>query len=382
MKNKNSTMTILLLGLMTVALVLGLALMNQNQDVRRGAYFAGTKLLLQPTDVSGNVGGDVLVQLWVDSGLIPGTSEKAKVDFVQTRICYGANLSFDQTKIGELVSVNTDVFTGVQLAEVRDGCLDLAVASDKAVASLQGGMVRVATVKFTAVSMGTGTIRLIADKSQASGSNPNLTSKDMALTISEVNQSGYVVGGADQGTPVSFKMSFGGLLANAKCATNLAITMVAMSGQEKVAYENVTPVREGVENGRVIYRVDKTLTGFSGRNGVALFLKGSKHLQVKYGKDGQTAIYNQSGGELNLPSGVYDFSKYPILAGDITGMGGNQDGVVNGLDFSLVKDKVLKHSAVSEGQTLDADLDGDCMATNNDVQIIRASLQEKQGQLY
>ena len=74
---------------------------------------------------------------------------------------------------------------------------------------------------------------------------------------------------------------------------------------------------------------------------------------------------------------VNDFSKYGLLAGDI-----NQDGVINGLDFVNIKAKSATHVTVGDGQNLAEDLNGDCQANVTDVQIIRTSLQEKQGQLY
>ena len=182
---------------------------------------------------------------------------------------------------------------------------------------------------------------------------------------------------------IAFKMAFNGLLSTAKCAPQMALQLVVLGNGVTKTYANVIPVKDSVVNGKQIYSARKVLDGFTTLTDVAAFLRGPKHLQMKYGKNSQTAMYNQAGGELTLvrngSSGetVYDFSGYPLLAGDV-----NQDGAVNGQDFSIVKGKALKFETVSEGQSLDADLDGDCMATNNDVQILRLSLQEKQGQLY
>jgi hypothetical protein len=60
----------------------------------------------------------------------------------------------------------------------------------------------------------------------------------------------------------------------------------------------------------------------------------------------------------------------------------NQDGVVNALDFSVVKNKSLSHEVVAEGQYLVEDLDGNCIMNTNDVLLLRETLQDKQDQIY
>ncbi|MCL4384672.1 hypothetical protein M1116_04410 [Patescibacteria group bacterium] len=373
----------LILLVLTIALVAATYLVGLNQETRRGAYFAGVNLSLLPTSLTGAVGQDVPVQIWLNS--------VGKIDFVQTRLCYDNKLSFDATRTSDLVSVNGDYFTNVELAAVshdQNGyaeCVDLAFSSNKAVTNLATGAKRVATVKLTVRNSGSGTLAMIASKSQVSGSNPNASSNDMSLSIDSAGQASYNFSGSNDSGPGSvahFKMAYLGLLPNARCANNWNLQMVALGNGVTKAFSAVGAGSTQISNGKVIFEFTKVLSGFTQTNNVALFLRGPKHLQMKYGAQNQGGMYNKAGGELTLTgnantSTTYDFSAYPLLTGDV-----NQDGVINGVDFSTIKAETLIHKQVAVGANLDGDLDGDCMATNNDVQLFKTSLQEKQGQLY
>lgn len=375
MKNMKISWVIMLV--MVLGLIGGIMVLDQNQDARRGAYFSTTKLLLEPSDLTLNTGEIKAVQLWVDS--------PAKVDFVQAKICYGSKVEPAIMQAGNsitsVVEVNMEAFTTVELAELADNCLDLAISSSKPSTELKSGLTKVATIQFRGKEAGSGSITILP-QSKVSGSNPNLASKDMAIALVEVDALPFTVGGGSvdtgPGANAKFKMSFVGLLVNAKCAVDWKVQVVALNknGVTK-SFSDVAITREGVVDNRVVFNVSKQLSGFSDTSNVALFLKGPKHLQTKYGVDGQDKMYNKAGGELTLGDKVNDFSKYGLLAGDI-----NQDGVINGLDFTNIKAKVATRVTVSDGQNLAEDLNGDCQANVADIQIIRTSLQEKQGQLY
>ena len=110
-------------------------------------------------------------------------------------------------------------------------------------------------------------------------------------------------------------------------------------------------------------------------------------LKMKYGKNNQTAVYGKAGGELALTKSidlVYDFSGYPLLGGDVVANDSQdgQDGVINGVDFAYIKSRSLIHETVNEGGYLQGDLDGNCQVNSNDVNILKMSLREKQGELY
>ncbi len=177
---------------------------------------------------------------------------------------------------------------------------------------------------------------------------------------------------------VQFLMSFGGLVADGQCPVVAPVSVIVKSGNALAQYDQVTPERIGVVASAVIYRVTLPNVNLSTMTNAAIFVKGPKQIQTKYGKDGQSDYYGLAGGTLDLTSGtVFDFSHYPLMAGDANG-----DGVINGLDFSLVKSDVLTHRTVDSGANLATDLDGDCQATANDLNLLKLSLNDKQSQLY
>lgn len=178
-------------------------------------------------------------------------------------------------------------------------------------------------------------------------------------------------------------IAYAGVQNEAKCANNwpVAVTMRASDGTTKT-YSDVVPVVQTTTSGLQKFKISLKLDGFNFFDNVAAFVKGAKHLQVKYGKDGQTAMYNQAGGTLVLTndpttSKVYEFSGYPLLAGDI-----NQDGVVDGVDFSLVKTASITRKSVAEGGYMAEDLNGNCQMESQDQALLMLALNEKQGQLY
>ncbi len=184
---------------------------------------------------------------------------------------------------------------------------------------------------------------------------------------------------------LDYKISFGGVNPNsAQCAIDWPLQFMVLGGGESKTYVNVIPSTKTVVGDKLVFSGSLDLTGFVSTSGVALFAKGPKHLQVKYGKNNQTGVYNQAGGELNLTDDiVYDFSGYPLLAGDASGnSSGVADGVINGIDFAYIKAKSFEHETVAVGGYLQGDLDGNCQVNSNDVNLLKISLEEKQGQLY
>jgi hypothetical protein len=224
----------------------------------------------------------------------------------------------------------------------------------------------------------TGKYSCVAD---ANGDYTSLTSCEEAAGC-EINT---------QTLLLKYKVAFGDVPANAKCAVNWPMQVIVLGNGVTGVYNNMVPERDTSITDRAVYKGTVRLVGFDygARNNMAAFFKGSKHLQMKYGVNGQEGPYNKAGGELVLKGEneadqvEYDFSKYPMLAGDVTNQAGNgQDGIINGLDFKYIKTKSLTHETVAEGSYLLADLDGNCQLNSNDVNILKKSLSEKQGQLY
>jgi hypothetical protein len=166
------------------------------------------------------------------------------------------------------------------------------------------------------------------------------------------------------------------------------LQITVLSGGVTKTYNGVVPGKINKSEVFVTAEGSLVLEGFDKTSNVAVFIKGPKHLQMKYAVDKQEGRYNKAGGELTLTkfvetSPVYDFTAYPILPGDIRGENSdNPDGVVNGYDWTEVKRSVKILETVEEGSYLKADLDGSCQVNSNDLYILRLTLEEKQGELY
>ena len=113
-----------------------------------------------------------------------------------------------------------------------------------------------------------------------------------------------------------------------------------------------------------------------------------KHLQGKYGVNNQSVYYNKAGGELGgltyseSTTPLFNFEKYPLLTGDVTGASATQDGQIDGLDFSKVKTEAGKRTSVNNGGYLLTDLNGNCQMESQDLALLMFSLSVKQGQMY
>ena len=388
MRAKNNLISLLLPVLLIAALVAGISLVRQSTELRKGAYFAQTNILLTPDSLSGRVGDDMTVGLYVETGAISGGSGLAKVDFVKTRICYARELEISPGKI----TINSEAFDAAVLAKIEDlgesgGCLNLAIKAEREAERLKSGMVKVATLKFLAVRAGEGKVDVDAGKSQVSGFNPKDGAKDFSLKIGMVRGANYAISGegSKTGPVLNYRITFKGLVSDAKCV-NKQVTIMAMRDLTTKEYSD-TPERDSSAPNSFVYKGSIRLAGFGYKENVAIFIKGAKHLQMKYGANNQTMPYGKAGGAVALTgdhktSPVYNWLAYPILAGDVTGENGVPDDWVNGLDFSYVKAKALVHDTVDPGEDLDADLDGNCQVNSNDVQVLKNTINTKQSELY
>lgn len=457
MKNEKIK-TVLFIVFLLVALVMGLILVRQNQETRRGAYFAETTMFLLPTEMTAAVGENLSVQVWVN------TANDAKVDGIQTDLCYQADYitpvaSSDGDVSDAVVPNSENGFNQVPLALVvgdTDKCIRFAITSNKQASSLKSGMVSVGTVVFKAVAQGSGDLSLKLDKSTVTGDNPSggmdtyikvtsVAGANYTITASNevteeqacVNASGTwkqfnngcvdscayaldpqmnctqaITNGCDCGgsrcwdsanrvcvnnpapsnTPVphasdmwlNYRVAFAGVRDGRQCASDWKVKLTVLSGSTKKEYSNIPLTATGARTatGEIVYEGSLQLAGFTESNNVAVFFKGPKHLQVKYGRGGQTAAYNQAGGEITLNSDrnsspTLDFSGYPMLAGDIDG-----SGIIDGVDFTNVKSKSSGFSEVAAGGYIAEDLDGSCQVNNNDTILLVRSLNEKQDQVY
>lgn len=195
---------------------------------------------------------------------------------------------------------------------------------------------------------------------------------------------------AGQSPILNYKVAFGGVNPNsAQCVVDWPLQFIVLGSGESKAYSNIIPPTETVVGNKLQFSGSLVLTGFTKTANIAAFIKGPKHLQVKYGINNQNSAYNKAGGELTLTtdastSPIYDFTNFPIVPGDVVGTNSDNgpDGWINGVDFAYVKSKSLSHESVDVGGYLKGDLDGNCQVNSNDVNLLKISLQEKQEQLY
>lgn len=421
---QNKSINIVFGILMIVALIGGVMLANQNQNTQRGAYFAGTKMLIMPENISAKNGGTLVAQLFVN------TDNDAKLSAVDTYVCYDKGLELDADSPDKQIVLNTEALkdlVDVTLENVGDKpcvrIIALAGASMKP-SSLKSGMIRVANIRFKATEVASGKIKILADKTKVGGYNPTAGATDNSLKVGTVTGADYEVtegdgnnqcnsdsdcadneycdsvtktckpdndtGSADD-SHLKFKMAFYGVRGDAQCADPeklpLNVTVRATDGTVKT-YNGIIASKINSSGDLGVYQVSMRLNGFKQRNGLAVFLKSPKSLQVKYGVNNQSAHYNVAGGELsgltNSESTTpgFDFTKYPLLSGDVTGQNGVQDGVVDGLDFSYIKSESIKRTEVGAHGYMKADMNGNCKMESQDVANMMLSLSVKQGQLY
>lgn len=394
--NKDQLNSLALVVLLTVAVILGSILVSQNADIRKGAYFAKTAVVLKPTEFDVAVGDNLPVEVWVV------TEGDAKVDGVEPYICFGSHLGLATDNVKDSITPNQDKnFNIVTLArfDSNNNCVKFQVGSmGTDTQDLPTGAFKAATLRLKANSQGSGTINIDQDKTKISGRNSDLASTDTALQVTGVEGSSYTVGSGTGGggneptNPpasaddmwINYKVAFAGVRANRACSTNWQTKLTVLSGDTRREYNNVPLTQTTATNsaGEVIYEGSLQLAGFRQESGVAVFFKGPKHLQVKYGVNNQSASYNKAGGEITLTSSqsgsqVVNLSGYPMLAGDIDG-----NGVIDGVDFGKVKVKSARFDQVADGGYMAEDLDGSCQVNNNDTILLVRSLNEKQDQVY
>jgi len=231
------------------------------------------------------------------------------------------------------------------------------------------------------VDCGGGTRTRTCNSPEPSNGGSSCEKEDGSLGLSETKDCNTQA--CDDGIPkLSFDFTFAGVRAGSKCVANKKVDVIVMKGDQKVVYEDVPVVASGEENSRkeTIYRLSNLdiASDFSDMTGLAVFVKGPKHLQMKFGEDNQGEYYNQSGGQIDVVAGkVFDFSEYSLMAGDV-----NRDGAVDVIDFVETKKRAAIHEMIEEGEESQYDLDGSCQVNTIDMAILVQSLNEKYDQVY
>lgn len=419
MMNKTTIWSIIISLTLILGLAGAIALVRTGQDTRSSAAFATGTIGLYPGNYSKTelkVGDEFQVKVKLNTNA-------AKASGIQTVLCFDSGVSYVSTQALKLTSNIIDKEVAV------DGktCHQFAyVSTSSDEASLPTGVFDVLDIKFKAKTAGTGKIEILPTQTKTVGVNPSSDDKTISLTVDQATtyeiaptttcpvagvcptqcgqpatqvsdgNCGNKQCGATAACPstakiLNFKVSFQSVKPTSACAVNMPVSIIVLSAGTTHVYNNIvlTRTNDVSVKGNTVYQGGVALVGVSlPASDVAIFIKGPKHLQIKYGIDGQSAAYNKSAGEINVSSDlndakIYNFSNYPLLAGDVTnGNGDSQDGIIDGRDFSYVKSRSIKRETVDNGSYLLGDLDGSCQINSADVTTLMLSLSEKQAQLY
>lgn len=436
-------LSILSLLLVLGALIAGLVLVKNNQETRRGAFFGEIEMWFLPDTKTVSKGEqiDTIVKLSTTDKKVTGVDIKIKYD--QTKLKAKTVSPVFGPESNKLFRSADNVL--VNNINESTGTITLAgISPDTDQNKFPKGVIDLFKISFEAIGSGAAKVGLDTGYGNAV-SGFNAAGSDQELKISQVKEATYTVGsgtitaGASPTAPavpptakpttsvviptvpvmppgvsptaaavppgikpttiptvqpngkdmvLNYKVAFDGVkAADSKCGVGWPVVITVLGGGKTVVYTNV-PTKVGEVNTLAVYGGSLVLKGFDVSSGVAVFIKGSKHLQMKYGINNQTAAYSKAGGEIVLTSDSatspsYDFSKYPVQPGDVAGVAGEgQDGVVNSLDFAYEKGKSTTHEMVAEGGSMIGDLDGNCQLNTNDLVLLKKSLEEKQGQLY
>lgn len=390
-KNKS---TLLIMFLLLIAILFSIQLISQRQETRRDAYFSTSKLSLSldKTDLKKN--DDFL--------FVINAEAQTKVHGFQTMICYDKNIELREGKVEDQIVPETSAgFVGKSILTIKKeingkNCVKFAFNSEYNDDS-KGKWTnnpRIVSLKFKAINSGEGKISIVDDETMMVGPDSSVVADHMIKIDYASKELSYKIEEPKVlGDGLRFYYAFDGVIKdNSKCGINWPIEIIVIDKSGKrVSVKDY--VGKYVSNKKVgdlnleYFVAEIEISQEMQKENLALFVKGPKHLQIKYGVDGQKSYYNKAYGELtafNLndeKTKVLDFVNYPILAGDIAD--DKQDGFVNALDFAYIKKKVndrIKITDVKEYKN--ADLDGNCTIAAGDLALILKTLKEKEDQNY
>ncbi len=328
------------------------------------------------SDISNLVVGEKkVVKLMIDSGT-------AYVSGFDIELAANSRILIDSVSINK---TNTSVSQSESVAGNKIKITGYNVG--KRTNELPKGVFEVASVEMEGVSKGVGVIEMSTNQIVGNdGSTPlyfqtTFTKPEILVTDNvPIDIQGNGVDGV-----LKFKMTYGGVVNGSKCARNWPAKVVVGWGEGSTkTFENIQMAPVTSTNTKQEYLGQLLLTGVAQSTNLAIFVKGPRHIQTKYGYNQQSSFYNLPGGTIGVEvdpntTPIYDFTGYPVLPGDVTGENGVQDGLVDGLDFSYVKSQVVKRT---EGNDLLADLNGNCKLESQDLTLLMLTLKEKQEQLY
>jgi len=251
--------------------------------------------------------------------------------------------SFDPQKL-EVVDVEVPTgadktFDSFELPNVESGKVRVVGLASRSTNSLKSGRFLFAT--FTLRIKTLGAVAFTLDKADFSGKTPTGDYLEGELILPSRLVGSYI--GSDRvptqppgaGSPqVLLKLSFDGV--NYKIDDQKVLVKLKKPGFEKV-YRDV--VVKSDDKG--VLSANINLEGVVLGGGYSFIVKGPKHLAERYCVDGQKSRC-LSGQSLALKeANQFDFTGWPMEAGDIPDENGVQDGMIEVKDFSSLKRALL-----------------------------------------
>jgi hypothetical protein len=283
---------------------------------------------------------------------------------------------------GQAAAINGAAFGQINLVG------EIATSTGLNVTSASG--VELATLVFTNLSA-PGTILLISDSAFYS-INSDMTLFDGWTTTQDnltINGGGVLPSVGVTGTISSgVTVTTGATATTVPTATTIPVTgntvlnmKLKYQGIAKKPATNSMAIKVKVIGGAITTPIEKTGTFTADDSGVwsgaigfdttastlkyTVFVKGPRHLQKKVcdtaPAETSAGIYRCGLGNITLTAGAnaLDFSKILMLSGDIYGPDKTQDGLVNAVDISYIRNNLNKTDAATLG-VCDINLDGKC----------------------
>jgi hypothetical protein len=383
--------TFLILLLLLISLSTALVLVKSNQDSRRQAANAQISALFYPEQLTVQTGQRFSQVFILDT-------HEYRLNAVDTRIKFDPRL-FKVISVTPL-SKQSNQYPGSKYLFQNDiDALDLRFDNQLGTINVLGvnlaeesavetGIINLVRIDFEALS--SGPVELALDPSYrhlVTGYNSTLAPTAVP-TLPLYSSPTPTPTGSPTSSVLKFKFSFAGVSPYADCSSwPISVLVRSDIGTTKL-FTEINPIRIDSDSSYLaVYSATLNLTGFTDHQNLSVFIKGPRHLQTKYGLNGQDSYYNLPVGQISVTSDpnttpVYDFTNYPLPAGDITGPHSLSDGVVNGLDFAQVKNQAVSRLQGSGNNSFPGDLDGNCQVNSVDITTLMQTLREQLDQVY
>ena len=412
---KDNMKKILVLLILFLAVGAATLLVGKSQEVRRGAYFDQSEVVLLGS-------GDIDLS---EEGLVQvkavGLQEGTKVTSFDISLMVDGPVT-----VGNEDIVMEGIFTSVITRDVElvDGLYRVwltafAVASEEDTPGADAsGVLPLFTFKLHPT--GEGAVKVYVDPERfpdLGGWNPDTESVDMDITVGEVEEYTFnVIGGPmatvtgvlptvtgvlptvtgvlPTNTPIpgnwpvlNFLVRFTGINENTEHNEKALVKVTAVGPLgESVNYENIEVTRTESESD--VYRGSVVLSDFSETQNAYVLIKGPRHLQSKYCKNSQTVVCDAPGGSLDLSeydpetATVYNFVGWPLLAGDLPDEDMFQDEVVDVSDYTRLVNSFPMDKRNDPDLVERNDINGNGVVEVLDMDALLKTLSRKYGALY